>query len=138
MLTLEAAVLTPAVIMMAVLVILVMLFEFQSLLMVVGMHQKGTIEIHQVETERLKLEDGLKVMGVVKVKRSFEADFFNGLGTGAGSGAGGLRTLKLDASLEPAHPWLERLSEIKSRSFHVRIPVDFLIFGIYHLSPELK
>lgn len=136
MLTLEAAVLTPAGVMMAVLVILVMLFEFQSLLMVVGMHQYGTTEIHHVDTERLNLEKGLKVMGHVKMKRSLELGGSGGGAAGAGAVADGLRTLKLDGSLEPAHPWLERLSDIKSRSFHVRIPVDFLIFGIYHFSPE--
>lgn len=132
-LTVEAAVLTPAAIMMAVLIVLVMLFEFQSLLMAAGIHQMGTTEMHHVETERLNFEDGLKVMGTVKVKRSVA---FSGLGEE--NSLLGLRTLKLNAVLEPGHPWLKGLKTVSARSFHVRVPADFLVFGMYHLAPELQ
>ncbi|SCZ80728.1 hypothetical protein [Acidaminobacter hydrogenoformans] len=132
-LTVEAAVLTPAAIMMAVLIVLVMLFEFQSLLMAAGIHQMGMTEMHHVETERLNFEDGLKVMGTVKVKRSVA---FGGLGEE--NSLLGLRTLKLNAVLEPGHPWLKGLEAVSARSFHVRVPADFLIFGMYRLAPELQ
>ena len=121
MLTVEAAILVPAALMLSMLIILMMLFEFQSILMVAGMHQYGIIEMHQVETQRLDLKHGLKTAGSVEISESFEL-----------KGVAGIRTLKLDAVLEPDHRWLERLKPVRGRSFHLRFPVNLLVYGMYH------
>jgi len=127
MLTVEAAILVPAALMLSIGIIMVMLFEFQSILMVAGMHQYGTIEMHQVETRRLDLSRGLKMAGSVEMNQSFEL-----------KGVAGLRTLRLNSKLEPDQRWLKRLKSVQGRSFHLRIPVNLLVYAMYQLQPEPK
>jgi hypothetical protein len=121
MLTVEAAILIPAALMLSMLIIMVMLFEFQSILMVAGMHQYGTIEMHQVETQRLDMKNGLKAAGSVEMLKSFEL-----------KGVAGIRTLKLNAVLDPDQRWLKRIKPVRGRSFHLKLPVNLLLYGMYH------
>lgn len=127
MLTVEAAILVPAALMMSILIIMVMLFEFQSILMVAGMHQYGTIEMHQVETQRLDMKHGLKVAGSYEMSQSFEL-----------KGVAGIRTLKLNAILDPDQRMLKKLRPIKGRSFHLRLPVNLLVYWMYQTQPDMK
>jgi len=127
MLTVEAAILIPTALILSILIIMVMLFEFQSILMVAGVHQYGIIEIHEVETQRLDLKNGLKVAGSVEMSPSFEVE-----------GVAGIRTLKLNAILDPDQRWLKKLRPIKVRSFHLRLPVNLLVYGMYQLQPDMK
>lgn len=127
MLTVEAAILVPTALMLSVLIIMMMLYEFQSILMVAGMHQYGTIEMHTVETQRLDLKNGLKAAGSIEMSQTFE---FNDVA--------GVRTLMLNTTLEPDQRWLKKVKPVKGRSFHLRLPVNLLIYGIYHLKPGTK
>lgn len=127
MLTVEAAILVPAALMLSIMIIMLMLFEFQSILMVAGMHQYGTIEMHQVETQRLDMKHGLKAAGSVEMSQSFEL-----------KGVAGIRTLKLNAILDPNQRWLKKLRPIKGRSFHLRLPVNLLVYGMYQLQPNIS
>lgn len=127
MLTVEAAILVPAALMLSVLIIMMMLYEFQSILMVAGMHQYGTIEMHRVETQRLDLKHGLKAAGSIEMSQTFELNDI-----------AGIRTLMLNTTLEPDQRWLKRVKPVKGRSFHLRLPVNLLVYGIYHLKPGTK
>ncbi|MZQ99290.1 MAG: hypothetical protein GT601_16615 [Acidaminobacter sp.] len=120
MLTVEAAILVPAALMLSMLIIMMMLFEFQSILMVAGMHQYGIIEMHQVETQRLDFKHGLKAAGSIEMSESLEF-----------KGVAGIRTLKLNAVLNPDQRWLKRLKPVSGRSFHLRLPVNLLVYGMY-------
>lgn len=127
MLTVEAAILVPATLMLSVLIIMMMLYEFQSILMVAGMHQYGTIEMHTVETRRLDLKHGLKAAGSIEMSQSFELNDI-----------AGVRTLMLNTTLEPDQRWLKKVKPIKGRSFHLRLPVNLLVYGMYHLKLGTK
>lgn len=126
MLTVEAAILVPLALMISVLIILVMLFEFQSVLMAAGMHQYGIIEMHEVTTERLNMKKGLRVAGKVELSETFEVEDF-----------AGIRALKLDAVLEPDRRWLKQLKPVRGRSLHLRLPVNLLVYTVYRLQPKV-
>ena len=125
MLTVEAALLVPLILSITVLIVLAMIYQFQSILMVAGLHQKGITQLHEVETTRLNLDRSLQIAGIVSAETPYEL-----------KGVAGIRILYQNAVLKPRHGWLSKLKPVTARSFHLMLPVNWLVYSVYKRTPE--
>lgn len=128
MLTVEAAILVPLIIIFSVAMIMVMLFEFQETLVSISLHQQGITRTNFVTTEILKPETLPVVGGHTVWNEGLES-----------KGILGVRSLYLSATLTPEKV---RWTKMKTKNFSgfflsVPLPVSlYLLRGQMFEQPE--
>lgn len=128
MLTLEAAILTPLVLMMALIITGVMLYAFQGVRLASGLHQYGITETRKIHTDRLVLRN--PVRGGVIMAESLSITVDSELSF---RGPAGLQALSLAAELKISGGALDLLKPVRVRSLHLRMPASMMVYALYGL-----
>lgn len=129
MLTVEAAILVPLLLLSSVIILMVMLSQFQFALMTASQHQQGITTVNRVSTEVLRIESLPETAGRIMVEEAFRTE---------GEVTFGVKSLYLTATLIPNPKLTKFLKVRKTHSMHLSIPLPMSLYMIFGNAVESK